>query len=99
MRTKKELYSIILEEFLKGDIKGLGFICNLINRCEMYDIISKEEHVMIINDFQSQKPTKKRHEDFYNSPLFVNSCGWWDCDIFGNRERVRFLKKLISINS
>lgn len=101
MRSKKELYEIILNKFRTT---STPFICNQIeNLFELSNLITKEECEMILNDFHSNYPSTTQHSEFMND-LFNqnNEYGSWWRNVDSRRAkniRITFLEKMVQINS
>jgi|VirMetMinimDraft_7_1064189.scaffolds.fasta_scaffold38136_2 hypothetical protein len=99
MGTLHELYKLLLgqmEEEATYDLKV--FICLSIRELT----ISKDEQYALIQHFKSQKPTQKRHSEFFNHPNFQGSYSWWDNDTPEKakesfNQRILFIQKMIEI--
>lgn len=93
MRSKLELYKIVLEDFKE---KGV-FICNTIEMAK----IKNNEVEMLLEHFQSQYPSETQYVDFYNHELFNkdNIMGTWFKYNFhfneGKQLRINLLEAII----
>ena len=95
MKTLNELYLILWDNIKdKNYIKGL---CNEINYLTI-DKISNEEYDLLRNHFETQKPSKKQHSEFLESPTWLGDAFWWTDDENDNPiNRKLFIKKMIEI--
>jgi len=96
MRTLKELYVIIAEEYKKR--KNYG-ICVVISQAFFDEIITYEERTILLNDLNGRFPTIFSFE-FFN-PAFrqlIASKGgyWWANNSYGDKRRDKFLQKIIN---
>lgn len=117
-RTLKELYTILLDSYVTNVQKKVSkpsigaevtkysyFICNHITDLAEYGIITAHEKNILLHDFQSQRPTKTLHVEFYNHKEFYKrykGLSWWKFKRFegkGVDEKVRFLTYLVSIQT
>ena len=116
-RTLKELYVILLDSYItnvqnygsktfsKSEKRYSYFICNHITDLADNSIITAHEKNILLGDFQSQRPTKTLHVEFYKHKKFYKrpkSLSWWKFDRFegkGIEEKVKFLTYLVSIQT
>lgn len=108
MRTKKELYEVILASYIKLSKENPHsanlFICHHIELCVEEGKITVEEGIFILEDFRSNRPSKTLHKEFTKgkAKYFAEECAWWVlCDNGleeGIKIRIKFLRKLIKIN-
>jgi len=99
MRSKKELYEIILDEYKKFDYQ-CHYICHFIRDMWGMDILTDDEYEFIMNDFESNKPSYNIHEEFYNNRLYIGnrSTAWWITGLSeSNKVRIAFLEKMVRI--
>ena len=103
MRSKKELYEIILDEY--NSHESSSYICCFIRYMWDESKITHDEYKFIIDDFERNEPTSELHTEFYHHELHINSNAWW---IMGTTKSVRikaiqvrstFLEKMVRINS
>lgn len=108
MRTKKELYEVILASYIRlskeNPDSGELFICNHIELCVKEEVITKEEKSFIFEDFKANRPNKTQHKEFMKEELgykTFGSCWWWLCTPVlkeGIEIRIEFLRKMVIIN-
>ena len=114
-RTLKELYVILLDSYInnvqnrepkrKDRFFYSYFICNHIVDLAENNVITAHEKNLLLHDFQSQRPTKTLHTEFYKHKKFYKrpkSLSWWKFDRFnreGVDEKVKFLTYLVSIQT
>lgn len=95
MRTPKELYTIIAEEYSKRKTYG---ICVAIAQAYHDDIITKDEMKFLRKDMRQYYPTP-RSIAFYHPAfrqLIATKDGyWWTNNKRGDRQRDKFLQKII----
>ena len=96
MRTKKELYQLILKSFMTyEDFTG---ICLVIDRLYLRKVISSEEHKFIFADFTKHYP-RWYNSKFYYSKYFSRQgvvSFWWPPTLIGRDQRIKFLNYLIN---
>jgi len=108
MKSKKELYKIILDEYIiitnkdNTEIRNY-FICNHIQNIFNKDIITLEEFTTILRDFQANKPSLELHEEFLIEDMWQDGDAWWWLSYQGELQygidiRTKFLEKLVDIN-
>lgn len=104
MRSKKELYEIILNEYKELFYSSI-FICNTIEICYEGKLITEEEFTFILNDFKNNYPSTSQHSEFMIESFWNDNRegSWWSVyDSLRNRNysiRISFLEKLVRINS
>lgn len=104
MRSKKELYEIVLKKYkMYSESEHTHilylYICNCIASCSDFN---HHEFMMIREDFRNNRPTQQLHPEFYVSQQEGSSV-FWDIDRDfpheGTSIRIAFLEKLIRMNS
>ena len=104
-RTLKELYEFLLKRYEESNIY---YICNVINQLYSDSELTITEHDLLLGNFKLQRPSKNLHSDFYLHPNFdrINFLSSWWCIKLTKEEKkevisekIRFLKRLIEINS
>ena len=91
IRTLKELYQLVLNDFNNKSIYG---ICEVISNLFYEGIISsKERHTLCIN-FYKNKP-KWYNSEFWWGKHFTGRIFWWTLCHKGNEQRKLFLQHLI----
>lgn len=95
MRSIKELYQIVLDNF-DLMIKAESGICMVIVRCWYYDLITSDEKFALLKHFKKQRPTWYKNVKFYYHNSYVNRMFWWKYGEEGNEQRKLFLKHLIN---
>jgi hypothetical protein len=103
MKSKKELYQIILDEY-RVLCKSSIFICNVIEICFLSDLITNEEYKFIMNDFNNNRPSESQHSEFMDMTYNRHSSCWWSmyCDSYKPFDynvmiRITFLEKMVRI--
>lgn len=95
-RSLHELYKVLWEEI--KDKKNIRGLCYEINQLWYKDIISSYERELLIEHFQSQKPSKNQHSEFINDDTWQGGFYWWDKNENANPvNRKRFIQKMIEI--
>lgn len=96
MRTKKELYQIVLDNYKKRiKDRPFSFICVMIIHCGDDAIISRKESDYLLNDFKLNKPSKTQYSEFMDKFWVGEGGTWWNIDKGSSDTRVKFLEKLI----
>lgn len=81
------------------------YICNHITNLHDNNIITSVEKKHLLMNFQSNRPTKILHNDFYQNPNFYkrnDNYAWWkykNWSPVGIEVRIKFINHLISIHS
>ena len=99
MRSKKELYQLVLDKFKKRILdRPFSFICVNIIYLHEDNIITKDEYLYILNDFKLNRPNKEQHSEFMNEFWVGDGGVWWNVDKDSSITRIKFLEKLIENN-
>lgn len=103
MRAPLEIFNILLEEVKQsGDFFGM---CTLTKQLAYKDILTGDEAIFIRNMLRDEYPTIDRNRQFLNSRSFlpiisdsedVGAYLWWSLDSEGKKQRILFLKHIIS---
>lgn len=92
MRTLKELYTIVLNNFDKCCEIG---ICNLVYKLESNGTITFEEHDKLYKHFSTKKI--RFWSKFYWNESFRGQIGWWwKLNEEGNKQRKLYLQHIIN---
>lgn len=99
---KKEIQLNMLYRKLYEHIKDRTFIDGLCN--EIHYVFNVEEYRIIIKHFQSQKPSKYQHKEFYNHENYIGGIWWWKGHLHASQtikksteQRKLFILKMIEI--
>jgi len=96
MRKLEELYQLVINEINSKNTNE--YICNNINYLCKSGVISEDEYDFLIEDFNNNKPTEEKYEDFYKDSKFIKlptiSSQWW---YPGKEVRILFLEMLIKL--
>lgn len=86
---------IILKKEKKREREGICIhITNILTQQNELKMSEKEE---ILEWFKSQKPTFKKHREFYENENFSGRLYWWGFDIKATRQRILFVSNLIKL--
>lgn len=80
MKSLLELYTLLLENFKERN-EGFvnisnNFICNSIKNLFELGKITKIEKALLSDHFKKEKPSSKKHIEFFEHDLFFG-CGAW----------------------
>lgn len=100
MRTLHELYKLVYF-YMKEKTQRTEPQQLIVWMC-MTRKITSEEHQKLLIDYRSNKPTKKKHPEFYNHPNFSKNDkkqDWWThIDNTTRRQMRLFISKMIRKN-
>lgn len=95
-RSLHELYKVLWEKI--KDKEFIDGLCTEISALCHDDIISFHEHGLLINHFNSQKPSKNQHSEFINDDTWIGGKYWWSYyEDLNPVNRKRFIQKMIEI--
>ena len=83
MKSLLELYDLLLTRFKTNNLnigcssEHMSFICNNIKHLHADEIITLEEKLLLIRHFRKEKPSRKKHVEFYNHPYFNGKEVWF----------------------
>lgn len=97
-RSLAELYKILYDTWLSR-LYFTPFVCLSIEYLLKQNLISKEEEFLLRKDFEVNKPSSTKHEEFYNNHYFIGGGAWWHDNTESNLQRKAFLEKMINLNS
>jgi len=106
MRSKKELYKVILKSYIKlseeDPHSGHLFICNHIDLLHRNEIITKKEFHLIFEDFKRNRPSEIQHKNYTKKLYITDGSAWWILSGIDMEEgikiRIKFLRRLIRLN-
>lgn len=94
IRTLKELYQLVLDNFDKSDILAQGICIKITELCSN-SMISDSEYYFLIKNLDKNKP-KWYNSKFWWNLNYIESPGWWwKLTEEGNEQRKLFLQHLI----
>lgn len=78
MRKLSELYTILLENYEKGNFQSGGWTCNSIRELGYrLGLVSSEEANLLLSHFKGEKPSKERHPEFLFGEESLGEYAWW----------------------
>jgi hypothetical protein len=99
MRTLSELYTIVYKT-MKEHGQKTEPIATIVWLC-FNNKITGDEHQALIIHYKNNKPTPKKHKEFYNHPIFTKNPhqqNWWNFMSKDTRKEMRlFIRKMIRI--